>query len=225
MHKRYTVPMIILFISGLCYSQSEQPAMTTDGRQVILKSDRTWSYVDEQPPLSSVRTAAIVGDDISEIRKLVDSINTDLAQSDWETTLEYSARLKRMLGEKRLSASDHSLYRSVIVIDSPDLSYSPNISTYDVRVAPSSALDSVGLRLVQRKESQWTKRNAFRILFPMSVEMAPIARPDIKLAIYGFPVLVSENKLSFVPTKYVVFNGKTGKQYMSFVEANLMVAR
>lgn len=204
--------------------------MTTDGRQVILRSDKTWVYLDEQDS-NTEKSTVIVGDSVSEIRKLVAPLGSELAQSTTETNAEFAARLKQILGEKRLDKSDHTLYRSVIVIDNPDLEYDPlrgffELTPIDLRIAGANSSESERVLLVQNSGGKWNRRSGFSaIRFPMSAETVLVARPLLRLAVYGFPVSVSEGKLLFVPTRYVIFNGKTGKRYVDFVEANLLVPR
>lgn len=221
---------MILLLSGICYAQTEQGAMTTDGRQIILKPDKTWVYLDEQDSNTQPSTL-IVGDNVSEVRKLVDPLGADLAQNTSEGNAEFGVRLKRVLGEKRLAKSDHSLYRSVLVADKLDLEYDSyrghfELMPIDLRITASDGSNPEHVLLVQNDGGKWIRRNGFSaIRFPMSSETAATMRPYLRLAVYGFPVQVSDGKLFFVPTRYVIFNAKTGKRYVDFVEANLLNPR
>jgi hypothetical protein len=219
-----------LVCAGFASAQTDQIAITADGRKVVLKPDKTWEYQAAKPTPTPANEQLIEADNVADVIKAVQALETDLKKSEFETETEYAARVRLLFSQKQ-NKSGRALDQTVLVFDDTS-SYDAErqlftLSPRFLRVnIPETFYGTSIVRLsrvvlAERFAGSWLEdRSQVGFTFSMDPETARKVKPNLALAIYGVPVQVRGNDLSIVPLKYVALNKLTGERYAERIVVN-----
>jgi hypothetical protein len=222
--------ILILIAAFAVLAQSEQIVRDPAKRKEIQKTDNRLAYVQERPPMAK-SALTIVGDDYLIIWQLVETHANPLTKSEFETGKQFIERLRKILSDTKVPNTDHRLDNCIFIfkVDVPYFAEQQEFRvSIDTAPSPSNGNANDKILFSHWVTSEWQVYQMLpRWQIPMEPSKAQEAKPDLRMAVYGMPLFAtgSNNKLAhvlrFVPTKYVLFNQRTGEIYKEQTERDL----
>lgn len=210
----------LLVVSKAAFSQT-QTVVDAAGNKIILRPDKTWEYAPSEPkPAAITHYEKIQGDDKKQIANILDGLGATLAKSEFENEADFLKRIRSVMESTKNERTGKTLsqtvfvYKDAINYDAETKKFS--IGLYGIDRAWVYRPQEMSVQLVTRTPRiGWEHKLMFWDLstFNAEPEVARIIKPDLSVAIYGFPVEHKYTAISFLPSKIVAFNGQTGEVY------------
>ena len=177
-------------------------------------------------------TPTIVGDNILVIRRLIERLSISLTKSEFETEKQFIERLRKILSDTKVPNTGHRLDNCVFVFkvgapyDAEQQKFRVGVPQVPSPLNGNAVYKILFSRRVGHEWQGWYQMPDWQI--PMEPSKAQELKPDLRVAVYGMPVFAMKFKtkvlhfLYFVPTKYVLFNQRTGEIYKEQTERDLL---
>jgi hypothetical protein len=220
-----TLLSIILLLIFNCFVFGQDiNATTEDGKRVILKPNGTWTYVaplqTDQAQLkpenveSSKSKRNLTSDDPIAIGKFFPTIEKEISKREFETEAEYGKRILDFLKNTKFKGKPLD---QVVFVDDLYVIYDAESQRFIatlVSIKVSSGTTDAFVILAKQQYGIYSKYKEI-FGFNMPPKEAEKAKPNLRVAIYGFPVRFedSQNSLYIAPLKIEVFNNETGEIY------------
>lgn len=220
-----TLLSIILLLIFNCFVFGQDINATTEGgKRVILKPNGTWTYVaplqTDQAQLkpenveSSKSKRNLISDDPIAVGKFFPTIEKEISKSEFETEAEYGKRILDFLKNTKFKGKSLD---QVVFIDDLYLIYNAESERFIASLASIKVSSGTTDAFVILTERQYGIYNKYKDVFSfkMSPKEAEKVKPNLRVAIYGFPVRFEDyqNRLYIAPLKIEVFNIETGEIY------------
>lgn len=220
-----TLSSIILVLIINCFVVGQDiNATTEDGKKVILKPNGTWSYVDplqtdrnqlkSKNAESSETMRNLKSDDPIAVGKFFPTIEREISKSEFETESEYGKRILELLKKTNFNGKPLD---QLVFVDDLYLIYDAESQEFIAKLVSIKVSTGTTDGFVTLAKQQYGIFNKYEDIFSfkMPPKEAEKSKPNIRVAIYGFPVRFesSRNNLYIAPLKIKVFNIETGEIY------------
>jgi hypothetical protein len=220
-----TLLSIILLLIFNCFVFGQDiNATSEDGKRVILKPNGTWTYVvplqtgqaqlKPEDVESSKSKRNLISDDPIAVGKFFPTIERKISKSQFETEAEYGKRILDFL--KNTKFKGKPLDQLVFVDDLYSI-YDAESERFVATVSSIKVLSGTTESFVILTKQRYGIYNKYEDLFgfDISPKEAQKIKPNLRVAIYGFPVRFEDynNRLYIAPLKIEVFNNETGEIY------------
>jgi hypothetical protein len=217
--------ILTLILVSSAYGQNIE-ATTDDGKKVILKPDKTWTFktesqVSEQKPLTKL-PVPFVGDSLVKVTEFSENLK-NIEKTEFENEEEYKNRLRTLLEQ---TTFDNKKLNEIVFVFKPQTRYNADDQSFsfstifleieDTSLSRERKYGSYGIDLMGERSSYGFLRLYKDFEVKMLPKKAQEVKENIRLAVYGFPIEVHAYKnagLSFIPNRFILFNNQTGEIY------------
>lgn len=214
----------IVFILNCFVFGQDINATTEDGKIVVLKPNGTWSYVSplqtDRSQLNSKNAESsesmrnLKSDDPIAVGKFFPTIEKEFSKSEFETESDYGKRVLAFL--KKTNFTGKPLDQLVFVDDLYTI-YNAESQRFIAKLVSIKVSTGTTDAFVTLAKQQYGIFNKYEDIFSfdMPPKEAEKSKPNIRVAIFGFPVRFESyrNNLYVAPLKIIVFNIETGEIY------------
>lgn len=162
-------------------------------------------------------TLPVVPDDPKEVGEFYRTIKDTFEKSEFETKAEFEKRVYKEVSEIKYK---DKLIASTLFILNTNLSYDAETQEFSGRFSTPEEIpykNPFKLNLKSIRNGAYSYFDEI-IKFKLAPEQARRVKPNLKVAVYGFPVSYRESVstwLDFVPLSFKVFDVTTGEIYFA----------